>query len=293
MGSEFFEAVGFGLVTASVIALGAVGLSIQISVTNYINFAYGDLMTLGAYYALVFDTGLHLNFYLAVLLAGIALGITFVLMHIAVLQPFVRSGARVLTLLVVTIGISFVVQNVIILIWGTSAYRYTVDVGNALHLGPFVLTAGDIVIFGTSVLLLIALQLFLKYTKFGKALRATSNNKDLAMSSGINTDLITHITWGISGFFAAIAGVALAIEENNLRPFEGFNELLIIFSAIILGGIGRQTGALVGSLVIGLAISISAIYLPSAYNSVIAFALLVLVLLLRPQGIFAGREVAD
>lgn len=291
--TALFEGIGFGLVAAAVIALGAVGLSLQLSVTNYINFAYGDLMALGAYFVYAINGGLHVNFFVAGLLGAIATAIVFVLLNIFVLRPFVRSGARVITLLVVTIGISFIVQNLVILIWGTGAYQYSVQVGNAFHIGPFVFTPGDLIIILISGGLLLGLQAFLQYTKLGKALRATSNNPDLAMSSGINTDLVVNITWAISGFFAAIAGVALAIEENNLRPLEGFNELLIIFSAIILGGIGRQTGALLGALVIGIATSIAAMVLPPAYNAVIAFAILILFLLVRPQGIFAGREVAD
>jgi len=291
--STLAEGIGFGLVAAAVIALGAVGLSLQLSVTNYINFAFGDLMTLGAYFVVTLNLSLHMNFYLAGLLGAVALAIVFVLMNIFVLRPFVRSGARVFTLLVVTIGVSFIVQNLTIMIWGTGAFQYTVNVGDAIHFGPVLLTPGDLVIIGVAVVLFAGLHVFLQYTKLGKALRATSNNPDLAMASGINTDLVVNVTWAISGFFAAVSGVALALEENNLRPLQGFNELLVIFAAIILGGIGRQTGALLGALVIGVATAVVGLYLPSGYDSMIAFGLLIVVLLVRPQGILAGREVAD
>ena len=291
--SMLAEGIGFGLVAAAVIALGAVGLSLQLSVTNYINFAFGDLMTLGAYFVITLNLSLHMNFFLAGLLGAIGLAVVFVLLNIFVLRPFVRSGARVFTLLVATIGVSFIVQNLTILIWGTGAFQYTVNVGDAIHFGPLVLTPGDLIIIGVAIALFIGLHLFLQYTKLGKALRATSNNADLAMASGINTDLVVNITWAISGFFAAVAGVALAMEENNLRPLQGFNELLVIFAAIILGGIGRQTGALLGALVIGVATSVVGLFLPSGYDSMIAFGLLIVVLLLRPQGILGGREVAD
>lgn len=287
------QGIGFGLVAAAVIALGAVGLSLQVSVTNYINFAFGDLMSLGAYFVITFNLGLHMNFYLAAVLGAIGLGIAFVILNVFVLRPFVRSGARVFTLLVVTIGVSFIVQNGTILIWGTEAYQYTINVGNALHIGPFVLTPGDLVIIGVSIILLVGLQLFLQFTKLGKALRATSNNVDLAMASGINTDQVVNITWAISGFFAAIAGVALAVEQNNLRPLQGFNQLLVIFAAIILGGIGRQMGALLGALVIGIATAVTGAFLPSGYDFLVAFVLLIVVLLVRPQGILTGREVVD
>lgn len=291
--STLAQGVGFGLVAAAVIALGAVGLSLQLSVTNYINFAFGDLMSLGAYFVITLNLGAHMNFYLAAILGAIGLGIVFVILNVVVLRPFVRSGSRVFTLLVVTIGVSFIVQNGTILIWGTEAYQYTVNLGEALHIGPFVLTPGDLIIIGVAAALLIGLQAFLQFTKLGKALRATSNNVDLAMASGINTDQVVNITWAISGFFAAIAGVALAVEQNNLRPLQGFNQLLVIFAAIILGGIGRQMGALVGAIVIGVATAVTGVFLPSGYDFLVAFVILIVVLLLRPQGIFAGREVVD
>src|SRR5487761_367558 len=165
--STLAEGIGFGLVAAAVIALGAVGLSLQLSVTNYINFAFGDLMTLGAYFVIAFNLGLHMNFYLACLIGAIGLGILFVLLNVFVLRPFVRGGARVFTLLVVTIGVSFIVQNGTLLIWGPGAYQYTVNVGNALHIGPLVLTPGDLIIIGIAFVLLLGLQLFLQFTKLG------------------------------------------------------------------------------------------------------------------------------
>lgn len=291
--STIAEGIGFGLVAAAVIALGAVGLSLQLSVTNYINFAFGDLMSLGAYFVITFNLGMHMNFYLAALVGAVALGIVFVVLNVVVLRPFVRSGARVFTLLVVTIGVSFIVQNGTILIWGPEAYQYTVNVGNAMHIGPFLFTPGDLIIIAVAFALLLGLQLFLQFTKLGKALRATSNNVDLAMASGINTDLVVNVTWAISGFFAAIAGVALAVEQNNLRPLQGFNQLLVIFAAIILGGIGRQMGALLGALIIGVATAVTGLFLPTGYDFLVGFVILIAVLLLRPQGILPGKEVAD
>lgn len=284
----FAEAVGFGLVTAAVVALAAVGLSLQVSVTNFINFAYGDFMTFGAYIAYAVNAA-GVSFWLAVLIGGLATGLLGVVCNIAVFQPFVRRKARVITLLISTIGLSFIVQNAIVMIWGTSSQSYTVNIGKASHVGPFLWSGGDVVIIVAAFVLLLALHLLLRYTKFGKALRATSNNPDLALASGIDTGRVVMWTWMITGFFAAVAGVGLALELNELQPTNGFNELFVIFGAIILGGIGRPYGAMIGALIIGVLTEVSGMYFNASYKSSIAFALVVLLLLVRPQGILAAR----
>ena len=259
------EAIGFGLVTAAVVALAAVGLALQVSVTNFINFAYGDFMTFGAYSAYAANSA-GLNFFAAVVVGGVATALLGVLANLAVFRPFVRRKARVITLLISTIGLSFIVQNAIVIIWGTGAERYTVSIGNAHRVGPFLWTTGDMVIMGTAFVLLFGLHLMLRYTRFGKSLRATSNNPELALASGIDTGRVVNYTWLIAGFFAAVAGVALAMELNTLRPVLGFNELFVVFGAIILGGIGRPYGAMLGALIIGILTEVSGAYLNPAYK---------------------------
>ncbi|MDA8103724.1 MAG: branched-chain amino acid ABC transporter permease [Nitrospiraceae bacterium] len=282
------EAIGFGLVTAAVVALAAVGLALQVSVTNFINFAYGDFMTFGAYSAYAANSA-GLNFFAAVVVGGVATALLGVLANLAVFRPFVRRKARVITLLISTIGLSFIVQNAIVIIWGTGAERYTVSIGNAHRVGPFLWTTGDLVIMGTAFVLLFGLHLMLRYTRFGKSLRATSNNPELALASGIDTGRVVNYTWLIAGFFAAVAGVALAMELNTLRPVLGFNELFVVFGAIILGGIGRPYGAMLGALIIGILTEVSGAYLNPAYKGSIAFAVVVILLLVRPQGLLAAK----
>jgi len=287
-----FESIGFGLVTASVIALAAVGLSLQVSVTNYINFAYGDFMTFGAYVA--YSVGAAgVNFFLAAAVGGAVTGLLGLAANLAVFRSFIERKARLITLLVVTLGVSLILQNAIVVIWGTGAYRYPIRMGNALHLGPFILTPGAIILILLAALLMFGLHLFLQYTRFGKAFRAVSNNNDLALASGIDVNRVVNWTWVVSGFFAGIAGVGLVLETNTLRPVVGFNELFLVFAAIIMGGIGRPYGAMLGALAIGLATEVSGMFVDSAYKSAIAFGILVAVLVLRPQGIFASRGRTD
>lgn len=284
----FAESVGFGIVTASVIALAAVGLSLQVSVTNFINFAYGDFMTFGAYIAFSANAA-GLNFFPAVLVGAAGTGLLGMASNWIVFRPLVKRKSRTLVLLITTVGLSFIVQNVIVLIWGSSAQRYTVSLGRALHIGPFLFTPGDLILIGVAFSLLALLHIFMQYTKFGTSLRATSNNADLAQACGIDTSRVVMGTWAISGCFCAIAGVGLALETNTLRPTVGFNELFVVFGAIILGGIGRVYGAMLGALIIGILTEVSGMFADPAYKGAIAFAVVILVLLIRPQGLLPSR----
>lgn len=282
------ESVGFGVVTASVIALAAVGLSLQVSVTNFINFAYGDFMTFGAYITFAANAA-GLNFFPAVLVGAAGTGILGMASNWIVFRPLVKRKSRTLVLLITTVGLSFIVQNAIVVIWGPSAQRYTVTLGGALHIGPFLFTPGDLILMAVAFGLLALLHLFMQYTKFGTSLRATSNNADLAQACGIDTGRVVTGTWAISGFFCAVAGVGLALETNTLRPTVGFNELFVVFGAIILGGIGRVYGAMLGALIIGILTEVSGMFADPAYKGAIAFAVVILVLLVRPQGLLPSR----
>lgn len=285
---EIFQAIGFGLVTAAILGLAAVGLSLQVGVTNFVNFAYGDVMSLGAYLTYEFNTrGLPLP--IAALVGALVLGLVMVITNRVVFEPFIRARTRLIIMLIVTFGLSFIIQNLIVLIWGAGAYRYRLEVGNAQHIGPFLWTATDMWIMVLAVTFLFALHLVLKYTKFGKSLRATSNNADLASACGINTWNIVNWTWAVSGFMAGLAGVALVAEVNTLGPVVGFNELFLVFGAIVLGGVGRPYGAMLGALIIGLTTGIAGMFVPGGYETAIAFVLMAAVLLLRPQGLFASR----
>jgi branched-subunit amino acid ABC-type transport system permease component len=286
--SHLLEAVGFGLATASIVALAAVAVSLQVSVTNFFNFAFGDFMSLGAYVAWAANSS-GVNFALSVVLGGLAVGALGVVANYLVFRPFMKRGVRPVTLLIAGIGLSFIVQNALIVIWSPSPRRFTVNLGTALHLGPFLLTPGDLIMIGSSVGLLLLLHLMLTYTKFGKAIRATSNNIDLARSCGIDSDRVISVTWFIAGLLTALAGVGLVLQESTLSPTTGFTELFIIFGAVILGGIGRPYGAMIGALLVGVLTEVSGAYVNSAYKTSIAFGVVVVLLLFRPQGLIKAR----
>lgn len=286
--SHLLQAIGFGLATSSIVALAAVAVSLQVSVTNFFNFAFGDFMSFGAYIAWTANNE-GLNFYLSVLLGGVAVGLLGMAANYLVFRPFMRRGVRPVTLLIAGVGLSFVVQNALILIWTASPRRFTLNLGAAIQLGPFLLTPGDLIMIGASAALLLLLHLMLTYTKFGKALRATSNNIDLARSCGIDSDRVISVTWFIAGLLTALAGVGLVLQESTLSPTTGFTELFIIFGAVILGGIGRPYGAMLGALIVGVLTEIAGAYMNAAYKTSIAFGVVVVLLLFRPQGLIKAR----
>jgi branched-subunit amino acid ABC-type transport system permease component len=286
---QFWLAVGFGLVTASVIALGAVGITLQFGVTNYVNFAYGALMTLGAYFSWEFVHTYHWNVWWTLLPIALAVGVIACLMEKYLLGPFSRRVPKMLYMIIVTFGISTIMLNIIIAIWNTPPRVFRLETGRLKHIGPFQLTNSQFIIIALSVGVMLALYVLLVHTRIGKAMRAVSDSQALAASSGINIRAITFLAFFISGALAGVAGVVLATNQAVLTPNAGDGLLWMLFAAVILGGIGNPVGAVVGALFIGEASEISAIWINPAYKTDIVFLVIPLVLLLRPQGVFAAR----
>ncbi len=288
----FFNSIGFGLVTASILALCSVGLTLQFGVTNYINFAIGTFLTFGAYFAWVANGVFHMNIWLALVFGGICTAILAVVLNLGIMQQFVRRQYPILFMLIVMFGLSLILQNVILAIWGGNFKSYTIPADHQYNIGPFLLTGSQLLIMLIAIIAMVGVYALLTYTKVGKAMRAMSDNPTLARNCGINTDLVTNFTWLLSGFLAGVAGVVLAINISSFQPSFGDDFEFVIFAAVIVGGIGRPYGAMLGALLIGLVTEISAVWVNSSYKNDMAFAILVLVLLLRPQGILASAGKA-
>ncbi len=284
----FWLSFGFGLVTASVLAISAVGLSLQFGITNYINFAYGDFMALGAYITYVLNNEvLHWNIWVALVFGSLAVGVIAVILSQLILSPFARRFDKTFYVLIVTFGLSLILLNVMYSIWGASVRFYNVPINRALHIGPMLLTTYQLIVMVIAVVLMIGVAVLLKTTRLGKSMRAMSDNTTLAMTSGINTKMITTITWFISGSLAGLAGSVLGLTEGNLTPAAGELFLFVIFAAVIVGGVGSIYGAMAGAVLIGLATEVSAAFINPAYKLDIAFLILILTLLFRPSGLFA------
>lgn len=286
----FFLGVGFGLVTASVLAISAVALTLQFSVTDVPNFSHGELMTIGAYTALEAQS-LTSNLIVGALLAA-ASGAVLALILNVVLRRFIRAGAKRFVLFVITIAYGLLLQNVYQLVWGVDTRAYNLPLSEVHHIGPMILTGRQLAIIGIAVLAMLSIHVMLKYTKFGKAQRAVADNKELARVTGISVGRVVTVTWLISGAMAGLAGFILGMTVGAITPTLGFNFLLTVFAAVIIGGLGKPYGAMLGALIIGLATEVSALYIDPDYTTILAFAILLLALAFRPQGLVATfREV--
>lgn len=286
----FLNSIGFGLVTASILALAAVGLTLQFGMTNYVNFAYGDFMTLGAYLTWTLNVGLGWPFWPALFVGALLMAIPVLFISQFVLEPFTRRSGPTFHILIVTFAVSLILSNLILAIWGGDFQNYNIGTDTPINLGPFILSVQQLGIIALAVTCMVAIHLLLTRTKLGKAMRAISDDKNLAAVTGIDTRRITMIVWVLSGMLAGLAGGVLALNVASFDPNVGVTFLFVIFAAVVFGGIGRPYGAMAGALVIGLVVEVSAVFIPSAYKLDVAFVVLMGVLLVRPAGLMSLFE---
>jgi branched-chain amino acid transport system permease protein/neutral amino acid transport system permease protein len=296
IGSVFVPSIGFGLVTASILALAAVGFTLQFGVTNILNLAYGDLMTASAYVGYLVNKGG------APIIVSLLVGCTFgavssLLLNRLVFTPFIRRGTKLFGMVIVTLSVGVIIQNIVLAVGGPTFFTYHFDVGSTVHPLGMVLNVSQLEIIGLALAAMIIVQLLLTRTRLGKAMRATAANPGLAQASGIATDRVIDAAWFISGALCGLAGVVLVLNTTAFQSTTGSDFLVIIIAAAMLGGVGRPTGAMLGALVLGLVTEISAAFISPSYKEIFAFGVLVIVLLLRPTGIlsqYAGgqRELA-
>ena len=290
LASTFVPSVGFGLVTASILALAAVGFTLQFGITNILNLAFGDLMTAAAYIGWVVNQ--HGGSIAESLLAGAAFGaISSVLLNRLIYTPFLRRGTSLFGMVIVTLSVGVIVQNILLAIGGATFFTYTFNVGATVHPLGFDLSTSQLVIMAIAVGAMIVVQALLTQTRLGKAMRATAANPSLAQASGIATDRVVDAAWLVSGLLCGLAGVVLVLNTTAFQSTTGSEFLVVIIAAAMLGGVGRPTGAMLGALVLGLVTEISASFVSPSYKELIAFLVLVIVLLIRPTGIlsqFAG-----
>ena len=282
-------ALGFGILTASILALAAVGFTVQFSVTNILNLAYGDVMTASAFMAYV-TAGWGFGGWWG-LIAGGLFGVVFsVALNRAVYSPFIRRGASLFTMIIVTIAVSLIIQNMLQAIFGPGFFSLHVPAGASVHALGTVLTESQLIIVAIAVVAMLALHSLLRYTRLGKAMRATAADPELARNCGIRTGLVTDAAWLISGLFCGMAGFTLMVDFGSFQSTTGGAFLVPIVAAAVLGGVGHPYGAMLGALVVGVASQMSATLINPAYSDVTAFVILIAVLLVRPQGIIS--EVA-
>jgi branched-chain amino acid transport system permease protein/neutral amino acid transport system permease protein len=290
--SQLVAAIGFGLVTASILALGSVGFTLQFGITNIFNVAYGDVMTVGAFVAYVVNVPGHQNIWLAMAAAAGAGAILSALINQLIYAPFLRRGTSLFTMVMVSLAVSVIAVNIIQVFAGAGFYGYTYTAQRTFHFLGMLFTATQLAIIGISVGTMILLHVLLTRTRLGKAMRATAVNASLARSCGISTDRVTAAAWLISGALCGLAGSTLALNTSSFDTGLGSSFLLIVIAAAVFGGVGRAYGAMLGALVVGVASEVAALITPDL-KQVAAFVLLCIMLLYRPNGLLRATTLDD
>ena len=275
-----------GLVMGSVYALGAIGVTLVFGVMRFAHLAHGDLSTFGAFLALgaVWLSGLDPWVGLPVAMAGAAAA------SIGVDRLFyahLRKRPLILTV-IASLGVALMLRSIVQVVFGVDSMSYARGIVRPDEYFGIRLRDRELATFAVTLALVLALQLFLKRSRWGKAMRAMSDNPDLARLSGVDTRIVTALTWGIVGALAAAAGFFLGLN-TELRSMMGWQILLPVFAGAILGGVGRVEGALLGGLLIGVIEETSVLLIPPQYKSALAFAILLGVLAARPTGLLRGK----
>lgn len=293
-----------GIFLGSIVALGAIGLSLVYGILKLANVAHGDYMTVGAYLTFfllssVFPqkSGLGPFTFGWPLLAAIPLSMAAVAALAVTLDTGIyrrlrRRGTSPVTMAITSLGVAIAIQGVVQMVWGTSVQHYP-NISRKAYSLPFDINIAPnhIFISGSALALTLAVHLFLTRSRTGKAMRATADNAELARVTGINTQRVLWWTWALSGALAGAAGVLLVIfnATSQLTPVLGFNLLIPLFAAVVLGGIGNPYGAFLGALVVGVSSEVSTHWLEPSYKPAIGFLVLIIVLLVRPRGILGGK----
>lgn len=287
------DLVAEGIRLGLIVALAAVGLTLIFGVTGLVNFAHGELLTLGGVLAFFLSSspgGPGMSLVLAGAFAVVLAGTFGAGLEKGLWLPLRRRGTGTIARMVVSIGLSLFLRHITLVLFGGAPRPYaTFSVQRAVSLGPVDLPPKDFLMTGLAAAVLVIVGVLLKVTRTGTAMRAVADNKDLAESSGIDVDRIILITWIAGTALAALAGVFYGASEVVAWDM-GFSLLLIMFAAVILGGLGNAWGAMLGALLIGIISQTSVYWFPVEFKLVFALAVLILVLLVRPQGILGVKE---
>ncbi len=288
-----------GLVTGATLALGAIGLTLTYDILRFANFAHGEFLAFGAYFTLLFAAFLAggqtigpltfgWGFLVAVVLAMVLCAALALVLDRLLFRPLRRSDLTI-TLVIASFGASLMLRNAIVFLWGSRPEYYSRNIAVSTGIVPGVrMSADELFVIGLTAVLMLALRLFLRHTPLGRSMRAVSDDPSLARVAGIDVQAVIRWTWFIGAGLAAVAGTLFGLTVQ-LSPEMGFNLILPMFAAAILGGIGSIHGAVVGGLIVGLAQEISVPLIGSAYKPGVAFVLMFAILLVRPTGIFGVR----
>lgn len=292
------QLIADGILTGAVLSLGAIGVTLTLGILRFANFSHSELVTWGGYFALTFvafagtsaetfgPLSFGWSFVGAIIVAGIATAGLALLVDALVFSRLRRRRAAEMTLVFASFGVALLLRHIIVLIFGPHAVYYTGTLQFAVEILPGVRVMPDqILVLALTLLFVLGLHLTLKFSRLGIAMRASAESPDLARVHGVDVRVVIRWTWAIGGGLAAAAGVFYGLTVQ-LRPEIGFALLLPLFTAALLGGSGSVYGAVIGGLIIGLSESLSVLIIPTGYKQAVPFLILLLILYLRPRGLF-------
>ena len=294
----------YGIISGSILSLGGIGVSLTYSILGFSNFAHGDVMAVGAYICLgllglftaigvpnasfgplSFGFGFVLSFVLAMFLTAAAA----IIIDRVLFRRLRRANPVIL--MIASVGVALGLRNILQFFWGPQPHYYvdkiqlaTVIPGLGIRVKP-----DQFFVVALAIALVVLVHFFLQYTKMGKAMRATADNMSLARVTGINTERVVVWTWVIGGILAATAGVLAGVENKFITPELGWQMLLSVFAAVILGGLGNPYGAILGGMIIGITEEVSTAFIPTGYKPAVAFTIMIVMLLVKPTGLL-GRK---
>ena len=294
IGSLLLQLTYNGLVEGAILALAGLGATLCFGIQRVANFAHGDYMTVGAYAAFLLDVTWSTNLVVAAVGAIVATAALAVGLHLVLLRPLRGRGLVALSL--ITVGLGLVLRDLMFLLEGSQTRQYAFNQTAVLDLG-FVRIAPAELWAGVAALVVVpAVAAMLAWTTVGKSMRAVADNRDLAEISGVDTDRIGLYVWIVAGALAGLAGTMLALVQGVFDPNLGFNILFIVLTVVVLGGIGNAFGSLLAGLALGLVMEVSTWPgffggVPTQYQPVVGFVVLILLLMFRPQGLLGKAQV--
>jgi len=283
------QTIADGIANGAILALLAVGLSVIFRLNKFVNVAHVDMATVGAYATLVLFTSVLPIFWLAAI-AGVAVVATIGYLSHRLVYRRLR-GQRSITLIITSIGVAFILRYLVTFIWGSNQQAFSLPLMRAVRLSDIRMSPYDLVIIALACAIFLGLFLVMRYTSLGRALRAVADNPDLARVAGLQTQKLLTIVWLAASALAGVGGVLLAVK-TVITPYLGWAMLLPAFAAMIFGGVGSIGGTFLAAILIGIVSEFAAMYWLPTYRLAAIFGVIVLVLIVRPQGLFGVKAVA-
>jgi neutral amino acid transport system permease protein len=277
------QTVVFGLITGSILAISATGFALVRQTEGFLNIAHGQFILVGAMLGVYLTDKQGIGLLLTGLVVFVAVGILALVCARLVFDPVRERGS--LVLLFTSVGVAYVLYATCIVVFGVDIQAYEVDFGEAIQIGQVLVTPLEIGMIGAFLVMVLGLVLFFTRTRLGVWVRATSTNPDLARVRGVPVRRVSATVWFLAGGLGGIAGVLLGINSSVTTEL-GWNTTMMVLAATVMGGLGRVYGVMAAAMILGLVTNLSTNWVEPAYSTLIVFAVLILALLIRPEGLF-------